>query len=372
MRGLVAALGALLACGMTAVAGPAQAESKETEEFTIGQWGGYSYTDSSNGQFIDCEIWAPANSDNVQFGIAIPKDYSLELWLYSKAWSLPANKSYPISYWIDRNQQYRGRAETNSGKYVFIKVDRDQDVYDQLKAGNQVTFRTQDQDYVFGLAGSRAALSRLLDCVDQYSTTASANPFGGGNEPSNDNQQQGSQQQQQSSGFEGPSDGGGPDLSMDTFTQTVAQVRQFLVDVTGAKPSMIAVDEKVDNDGIPYYQLRTPLGDGQFWQEKLGGRDLGKLASSYLDDYKQDCSGSFEPVVNDVVRGDRGTLATGGAACSSSKYQDNGPEYLSYAVLESDDVVSFYMTYVGGNAAKAKIDGLGKLIAKRIEETLTE
>jgi hypothetical protein len=49
-------------------------------------------------------------------GIAIPKNYSLELWLYSKPWSLPANQSYPISYWIDRNA---AKAKTDTlGKLI--------------------------------------------------------------------------------------------------------------------------------------------------------------------------------------------------------------------------------------------------------------
>lgn len=367
MRGFLAALGAVLGCGFTALAGPAPAEAKSVEEFTVGQWGGYSYSDDANGQFVDCEIWTPLNGDNVQLGIAIQKDYSLELWLYGKAWVLPANQTYPISYWVDRNQQYRGRAETGSDKNVVIKADHGQAVYDELKAGNEITFRTQDQDYAFDLRGSSAALSRLLDCVDQYSKTATANPFGGGAAAANDsNQAQGNDQQganQQGEGGSNQSASNG--AAMGSFTVTAAQVRDFLVDVTGAKPSMISVNEKADKNGAPYYELKTPIGEGQFWQEKLAGRDLTSLGSSYVAGYKADCSGSFEPVVNDAVRGDRGTLATGGAACSASKYQDNGPEYLSYSVLEAGGVVSFYLTYVGGNAAKAKTDSLGKLIARR-------
>ena len=35
--------------------------------------------------------------------------------------------------------------------------------------------------------------------------------------------------------------------------------------------------------------------------------------------------------------------------------------------MTSGDVLSIYATYVGGNAAKAKTDSLGKLIARRQE-----
>jgi hypothetical protein len=38
--------------------------------------------------------------------------------------------------------------------------------------------------------------------------------------------------------------------------------------------------------------------------------------------------------------------------------------------VEVEGVVSFYMTFVGGNAGKAKTDSLGKLIARRSEETI--
>ena len=55
--------------------------------------------------------------------------------------------------------------------------------------------------------------------------------------------------------------------------------------------------------------------------------------------------------------------------------QDNGPEILSYSMStasDNDNIVSVFMTYAGGNAAKTKTDALGKLIAKRSEELLQE
>jgi hypothetical protein len=369
MRGLGAALGAVLVCGFAALAGPA--EAKETEEFTVGQWGGYSYSDDSNGQFVDCEIWTPENSDKVQFGIAIPKDYSLELWLYSKPWSLPANQSYPISYWIDRNQQYRGRAATSSQNYAVITVDSDQAVYDELKAGNEVTFRTQDQDYVFDLRGSRAALSRLLDCVDRYSKSASTNPFGGGSGgPQNSGGQSaqgsdGNQQQSSSGGGNEQDNASSPKLK--ALTQSTDDVRQFLIDVTGAKPSMIGIDTKSNKAGYPYYTFATPIGSGQFWQEYQGTDALTDIVAGYLSGYKEECKGDFQQSLQDPVQGEHGQTAFGSATCSSSPYQDNGAEVVSYALIASNNVISVYVSYVGGNAAKAKTDTLGKLIAKRQE-----
>jgi hypothetical protein len=363
MRGLVAALGAGLVCGFAAVAGLPPAEAKSVDEFSVGQWDGYSYTDDANGQFIDCEIWTPANSDNVQLGIAIPKDYTLELWLYSKSWSLPANQSYPISYWTDRNPQYRGRADTSGAKYVVIAADSDQAVYDELKAGNEITFRTQDFDYAFDLRGSSAALSRLLDCVDQYSKTASANPFGGGQ---GSNQGTGDNQQQSSSGG-GSEQDNASSPKLKALTQSPDQVRQFLVDVTGAKPSMVSIDAKANKTGYPYYAFSTPIGAGQFWQEHQGTDALPDIVAGYLSGYKEECKGDFAQDIKDPVQGEHGQLAFGTATCSSSPYQDNGAEVLSYALTASDNVIAVYVTYVGGNAAKAKTDSLGKLIARRQE-----
>jgi hypothetical protein len=365
MRGVVAALCAVLVGGIAALAGLTPAEAKETEEFNIGPWTGFSYTSDSSGQFTDCTVWA-FNRNNVQIGVSVDKEWHLELWLNSKAWNLPANQSYPISYWIDRNRQYSGRAETSGDKYVVIEAESDQDVFNELQNGSQVTFRAQNEDYIFNLSQSRAALSRLLNCVDQYTKQASTNPFGAGSSSGDAQQQQQSQQppqqeQQQSS------QGSGPSYRLDTYTETAEDVRQLMIDVTGAKPAMIAAEEKTDKQDFPYYRLKTPIGDGEFWQERLGDRDLETLASRYLDYYKKDCGGDFEPVVDQPVGGSKGRLATGHAACSSSKYQDNGPEVLSYAVVEAGGVVSFYMTYVGGNAAKAKTDNLGKLVARRLE-----
>jgi hypothetical protein len=373
MQGFGAALGAVLVCGFAALAGPMPAEAKETEEFTVGQWGGYSYSDDSNGQFVDCEIWTPANSDKVQFGIAIPKDYSLELWLYSKPWSLPANQSYPISYWIDRNQQYRGRAATSSQNYAVITVDSDQAVYDELKAGNEITFRTQDQDYVFDLRGSSAALTRLLGCVDQYSKSASTNPFGGGsggqqNSGGQESPQGSDNNQQQSSSGGGNEQDNAKSPKLKELTQSTDDVRQFLIDVTGAKPSMIAIDTKANKAGYPYYTFATPIGSGQFWQQEYQGTDaLRDTVAGYLSGYKEECKGDFQQSLQDTVQGDKGQTAFGSATCSNSPYQDNGAEVVSYALTASNNVVSVYVSYVGGNAAKAKTDTLGKLIAKRQE-----
>src|SRR5262245_27245203 len=119
MRGLMAALGAALVCGLAALANPVPAAAKETQEFTVGQWTGFSYTSNDSGQFTDCTVWA-FNRNEVQLGIGVNKERHLVLWLNSKSWNLPANQSYPISYWIDRNRQYNGRAETSTDKYAFI------------------------------------------------------------------------------------------------------------------------------------------------------------------------------------------------------------------------------------------------------------
>jgi hypothetical protein len=378
MRGFVAALGAVLVCGLAAWTGLAPAEAKSVDEFTVGQWGGYSYSDDGNGQFVDCEIWTGVNGDNVQLGIAIPKDYSLQLWLYSKPWSLPANQSYPISYWVDRNSPYRGRAATSSEKYVVIEVDRDQAVYDELKAGNELVFRTQDQDYVFDLRGSSAALSRLLNCVDQYSKSATSNPFGGGSgdqqngsgggsgsQSSGGGNEQQSSGQQQTGGSE--ENGEGTSMKLKELTQSSDQVRQFLVDVTGAKPSMISIEAKANKSGYPYYSFSTPIGAGQFWQEYLGDDTLRDVVAGYFTGYKEECKGQFEQDVKEPIQGDKGQTILGTATCSSSPYQDNGAEVLSYALTAADNVISVYVTFVGGNAAKAKTDSLGKLIAKRQE-----
>jgi hypothetical protein len=370
MRGLVAALVIVLVCGMTALTGSARAETKEAQEFTVGQWGGYSYTDDANGQFIDCEIWASGDGD-VQFGIAVSKDYSLQLWLYSKPWNLPENQTYPISYWVDRNQQYRGRASTYVGKTVLIDVDRDQDVYDELQAGGEITFRTQNQDYSFSLRGSRAALSRLLECVDQHAKVASTNPFGG-SQQSDDNQpaQQNAGQQNNGGDQQQASAGNPSSVKLKELTRSADQMRQFLVDVTGAKPSMIAVEAKADKAGFPHYEFSTPLGAGQFWQEYLGNDTLRDIVLDYFRGYKDECKGQVEQDVKEPVQGKGGQMIVGIATCSNSPYQNNGAEVLSYSLIAADNVISIYVTYAGGNAAKAKSDSLGKLIARRSEDLI--
>ncbi|GAB2175793.1 hypothetical protein [Dongia sp. agr-C8] len=375
MRGLMAALGAVLVCGAAALAGFEPAEAKETEEFNIGQWTGFSYTNDDTGQFTDCTVWA-FNRNNVQLGVSVKKDWSLELWLNSKSWNLPANQSYAISYWIDRNRQYTGRAETSSDKYVVIAAEYDQDVFNELQNGSQVTFRAQNEDYIFDLSQSRAALNRLLNCVDQYSKQASANPFGGGEaqqggggqgaQPFGDSQGQpnDSQQQEASSGDQGS-------VRLKELTLTTDDVRRFLVDVTGAKPSMVSAESKTSKLGNPYYAFSTPIGAGQFWQEHLGNDTLRGVADFYMNAYKEECESDFNQTVQDPVQGDRGAMIVASATCSNSPYQNGGAEVLSYILtVTSGDVISTYVTYVGGNAAKAKTDSLGRLIARRQESDI--
>jgi hypothetical protein len=375
MRGVVAALVAVLAGGGAVPLGSGPAEAKETEEFTIGQWTGFSYTSEDTGQFTDCTAWA-LNRDKVQLGISVRKDWSLDLWLNSESWNLPANQSYPISFWIDGNRQYRGRAETNTDKYVVIEADYDQDVFNELQNGSRVTFRTQNLDYVFDLSQSRAALNRLLDCVDQYSKQAATNPFGdqtgdGGQTSGGGQSAQpfGPVEQQDSgqSAITGEA-GGGSSVLVKDLTLSTEDVRRFLVDVTGAKPSMIGVEAKTGKSGYSYYMFTTPIGDGQFWQEHLGGETLRDVVDFYVEDYRADCKGEFNQVVRDPVRGDRGQTLAGTVTCSNSTYQKGEAEVMSFMVKTTDgDLATIYVSYVGGNAAKAKTDNLGKLIARRME-----
>jgi hypothetical protein len=370
LRGFMAALGAVLVCATTLVGAAGSAWAKEAKEFEVGQWAGFVFSDNNTGQFIDCTAWA-YNDNSVQVGISINKNWNLDLWLNSDAWNLPDNQTYPISYWVDRNAVYRGKAATDSEKFVKIEVERGQAVFDELKSGNQLTFRTQNDDYVFSLSGSSAALNRLLDCVNRYSKTASTNPFDGGSgaqpESSSQESQPGPEANQQAgSGAQTDSSA----VRLDPLTQSVDQVRQFLVDATGAKPSMITVAPEKFKSGKPYYYFSTPIGEGQFWQEQLGNDVLRNVVLDYLAGYKEECKGAFEQNVTDVVQGERGETVLGVATCSSSTYQDNGPEVLSYSITALGDVITIYTTYVGGNAAKAKTDSLGKLIARRSEDLI--
>ncbi len=380
MRGFVAALGIVLVGVSAALAGLAPAEAKETEEFTVGQWTGFVFTDDNTGQFTDCTVWA-LNNANVYVGITVNKTWNLELYLNSKGWNLPLNQSYRITYWIDRNPVYNGTAETYSATYVKIGVERGQAVFDELRGGNTLTFRTQGGDYIFNLSGSNAALNRLLDCVDQYTKQASTNPFGGGSDnqqssgssgdgqsaqPFGEGEPQGGDSQQQSSSS--GTDAGAARLK--SLTQSMDEVQQFLVEVTGAKPSMISIKAQTFKSGDPKYTFSTPIGAGQFWQEYLGQENLRDVVLDYLAGYKDECDGEFEQSVADVVQGQKGEAVLGVANCSKSSYQDDGAEVMSYAMTTSGGVISIYVTYVGGNAAKARTDSLGKLIARRQESDI--
>jgi hypothetical protein len=372
MRGLVAALGVVLVCATIVVAASVPAWSKETKEFTAGQWGGYVYVDDDTGQFTDCTAWA-YNGDNIGVGISVNNSWNLDLWLNGDTWNLPANQSYPISFWIDRNSLYHGKAATYSQKFVKIEVDRGQAVFEELKSGRQLTFRTKSDDYVFGLTGSNAALNQLIDCVDRYSKSASTNPFGDGSSDQQSNAGPATQPEpesgQQQQGAAGGDQSAANTMKLESLTQSVDQVQQFLVEVTGAKPSMITVEPKAFKSGRPYYHFSTPIGEGDFWQEYLGNDSLQSVAVGYLNGYQEDCKGQVERDSKNPIEGEHGQLALGTATCSDSPWQD-GSEVLSYAMTASGDVISIYVTYVGGNAAKAKTDSLGKLIARRSEDLI--
>jgi hypothetical protein len=310
----------------------------------------------------------------------VRKDWSLQLWLYGESWNLPLNQTYPVSFWVDRNAQYRGKAVTSGKQSASVDVDADNDVFQELKAGTELTIRTSSDDYVFDLSGSRSALSQLVDCVDQHAKAATTNPFGPGsgtdqgnnNQQQQSNQQQDNQQQSNQQQNNNQQSSGSNDAPMNDFTLTVDDVQKFLVEVTGAKPSMIKVTSKTDKAGALYYDLSTPLGGGQFWQEKPGNTQLEDRAASYVASYRKDCKGDFDTSPAKPVQSQHGQLAAGIASCSNSPYQDNGPEVLSYAMAEDQGMISVYVTYTGGNAAKAKTDSLGRLIEKRYEDLLQQ
>jgi hypothetical protein len=378
MRGYAAAmravlLGAPMVIGVV-VGAAGDAEAKESQEYTAGQWTGFAYTDDDSGQFTDCTVWA-SNRDNVQIGISVLTDWSLRLYLYSKNWDLPQNQSYPVSYWVDRGGQYHGKVATSGKSTVYVDVDEDNNVFQDLKAGSALTIRTSSDDYVFDLAGSRNALSQLVDCVDRHAKAATTNPFGpgsGGDQNGNGGQQQANQQQndqQQTNQQQGSQQQDNGDSGLLTNpTASVDDVRNFIVEVTGAKPSMITASANKDKAGGQYYTFKTPLGEGQFWQRKVGSSGLQDMADSYVAKYKEDCKGGFESNPNQPVQGDHGQLISGTASCAQSPYQNNGPEFISYSIVQNEGVYSYYLTYTGGNAAKAKSDPLGHLIEKRYED----
>jgi hypothetical protein len=143
-------------------------------------------------------------------------------------------------------------------------------------------------------------------------------------------------------------------------------MKQLLTDVTGAKPSMIKVTSKTDKAGSAYFDFSTPLGDGEFWQQKPS--NLRDVAEDYISDYKKDCKAGFEPNESDAQKGQKGDVLVATAACSDSPYQNDGPEFVTYVFMQSDSVISIFNTYVGGNAAKAKTDSLGELIGNHVRD----
>ncbi|HEY4163755.1 MAG TPA: hypothetical protein VGM59_11880 [Dongiaceae bacterium] len=357
----------IVAAIFAAIWGSGVAEAKDTQEFSIGSWNGFSYSDDSSGNFTDCTAWS-TNDSGIQVGVSVLKNWSLQLWLYSKSWNLPLDQSYPVSFWVDRNQQFQGRAVIQGAQSAKIDTDQDQEVFNELERGSQLTFRTSSQDYVFNLNSSRAALDRLLDCVDKYSKTASANPFGGDSGAAQNDAQQNTQQNdnQQNNNPQQNDNQQSGSVVLKSLTMSDKDMTQFLTDVTGAKPSMIKVTAKTDKAGAAFLDFSTPLGDGEFWQENP--RDLQDVAEIYLNGYKKDCKQGFEPSESDVQKGQKGAFIVATAACSDSPYQNDGPEFITYVVMQSDNVVSIFNTYVGGNAAKAKTDSLGKLIGNHVRD----
>jgi hypothetical protein len=352
----------MVAAILAAIGGSGIAQAKDAQEFTVGPWTGYSYYEDDSGNFTDCMVWS-SNDSGVQLGVSVLKNWNLQLWLYSKSWNLPTGQSYPVSYWVDRGRQFEGHVAIQGAQSAKIDVEQDQEVFNELEGGSQLTFRTSSQDYVFNLNSSRAALDRVLDCVDKYSKTASANPFGGGDSGAGT---QGGGGTQDGNGGQGGGQQSGNSSVLRTMTMNDQDMKQLLTDITGAKPSMIKVAAKTDKAGAAYFDFSTPLGDGEFWQQKPS--NLQDVAEDYLSGYKKDCKAGFEPSEGDVQKGQKGDVLVATAACSDSPYQNDGPEFITYVLMQSDSVISIFNTYVGGNAAKAKTDSLGKLIGNHVRD----
>jgi hypothetical protein len=173
---------ALVATAVASIAVPALAQS-HTDGFVIGNWRGRAHFDGS-GRFTSCSIYARYRSGiALYFGLTGTGRFRIG---FRKAdWTLKDGSRHHVSLYVDGRRIFGGAARvsatTGASRRTMVVVDLplSRPLFDRFRGGYVLRVRAPNGRMGFSLAGSNAALVRLVRCVAAHlrRKPGSSNPF---------------------------------------------------------------------------------------------------------------------------------------------------------------------------------------------------
>ncbi len=331
---------------------PAAAQDSDPLVFTHGNWGGYRYGDPGKGAcYIEGKF-----SENF-LGIELHDDYSVVIYLSNDSWNLPQGASYPVEYWIDQGYRSRATARVYDQRSVDIDVDDDFDVFRLLQDGRQLTVLAEGRDFYFGLKGTRGALTKALQCVQQTVARSqpSNNPF--------------------AAAPAAPANTAGVSLwdnILPAPSISATSLAQFIADQIDLDPQAIYVDPAVKPDWW-HYAVQVPGGYGIYWEEETHGRSARDIASQWLNSLQTECQQDVAIAMRKTSTGPKGAHAAGAISCQGDTKGKAFAGTLNVLHLASADMggegvalvmLSFVESSADGAPLDASSDALGNAIAE--------
>lgn len=296
---------------------PATADESDPLVFSHGNWYGYRIVNEADG---GCYVQGFFSND-IYLGIVLYDNYAVSMFLSSDRWNLPENSTYPVEYWVDGGYRYDATANVYDKRSVDIDIAEDFDVYRMLQDGRELTVRTQGRDFHFGLGGSRTALTKALQCVQENiaaSQPTTDNPF--------------------AAGAASQSGGDIADYVLAQPTTSTSELAEFIANQIDMDPAGIRV---VPNPHAApsdwwHYTIEVPGGYGFYWEEDLRGRSVREIATGWLADMQRECTSDVVTAVKKDASGPRGAHAAGIISCKGSDNDQFYAATLNALVLTDD------------------------------------
>ncbi|HEY0835989.1 MAG TPA: hypothetical protein VGE72_18945, partial [Azospirillum sp.] len=158
MKTMAAVLGGLM---MATVSGAALAQV-HTETFDANsEWSWDGELKFESGRMSLCTIKSPYD-DNSVLMFMLDRDRDFMMGLVDPDWGLKKDTKDTIKYWVDNHKpKNTGTAFIVDESAIVVDLPESDALYEQLRMGNKLHFEFQDEEFWYGLNGTKKALEAL-------------------------------------------------------------------------------------------------------------------------------------------------------------------------------------------------------------------
>jgi hypothetical protein len=140
------------------------ASSREIAAVEVGDWRMSANTSDENGRFLYCET-VRASPDGVLFSFLISTQVYLILW--DPDWNI-TRAEVATTVEVDNRARFTMTGEVIGNNAVSIAFEAEAATYQHFMYGNRLRVGFSGRTYEVSLSGSYQALTRLVECVEQY------------------------------------------------------------------------------------------------------------------------------------------------------------------------------------------------------------